>query len=257
MRKKYLKAGICVITVLISTFMISNCCGKAHLMTQARATETVILLDPGHGGIDGGAVSSDGTPEKDINLKIALKVRDLAEEYDCRVIMTRSSDESLCDGDEGSIRAMKTADLRARREMMREFCPSAAVSIHLNSFREDTSVKGAQVFYPGGLQDQELSSSCKIFAEKMQTAVSQAAGGGNERVPMPKADVFLFKDEICPLVIVECGFLSNREESELLKKDAYQQKMAEGIMDGIVEFTGIEEVVRIEVIDSLCKKNKR
>ena len=257
MRKKCIKVGICVITVLTGMCIAFNCCSAVPLKTQAKAAENVILIDPGHGGIDGGAVSGDGTPEKDINLAIALKVKDLAEGYDCRVIMTRDSDESLSDGDEGSIRAMKTADLRARREMMREYRPSAAVSIHLNSFKEDASVKGAQVFYPDGLQDHELADSCRKFAEAMQAAVSEAAGGNSERVPMAKGDVFIFKDEICPLVIVECGFLSNREESELLKTDGYQQRIAEGIMAGIVEFTGVEKVVHTRVIDSLYKKNKR
>lgn len=257
MMKKCIKAGICAITVITGLIIIFGCCMPESFRTQAGQPEHIILIDPGHGGIDGGAVSSDGTPEKNINLAIALKVRKLAESYDCRVIMTRTSDESLSGGDEGSIRAMKTADLRARREMMRAYRPTAAVSIHLNSFKEDPSVSGAQVFYPGGLRDEELTENCRNFAEMMQTAVAEAVGEKDKRTPMAKQDVFLFKDEICPVVIVECGFLSNKEEAELLKDDGYQQLLADGIMAGIVEFTQVEKAVDVKVIDSSRKKNIR
>jgi len=251
-----IKAGICAVSLILAVFLVVDCCGKIPVKVQSKAGKPVVLIDPGHGGIDGGAVSADGTVEKDINLDIAVRVAELAKSYDCCVVMTRTEDISLGEGAGGSIRAMKTADLKARREMMCDYDPVAAVSIHLNSFKEDPAVNGAQVFYPGYISDKTLHEQCADFASVMQRSVSGSVSAEKERTPLVKEDVFLFKDEVCPIVIVECGFLSNPEEADLLKKGTYQQRLAEGIMAGIVEFAGLKRIANLEVIDSSGKKNK-
>lgn len=117
-------------------------------LVQTGTAEYIIMIDPGHGGMDGGASDSEGTLEKDINLAVAKKIAELAGKYDCAAVLTRETDEWLCETEEGSIRSRKTADLKARCEMIKEYKPDITVSIHLNSFKEDPGVKGAQVFYP-------------------------------------------------------------------------------------------------------------
>lgn len=255
MKKSKLNSLICTAAVLLGVIVALNC-GASVIKTHTGTSDAILFLDPGHGGMDGGAVSSDGIPEKDINLAIALRVREMAEEYGWHVIMTREADESLGDEGKGSIRSKKTADLKARRDMLKKYEPKAAVSIHLNSFKEDPSVKGVQVFYPESFSDRELQKQCEEFAKVMQRNLSDATEADRERVPLVKEDVFLFKEEVCPIVIVECGFLSNREEAKLLRSEKYQRILAQGILDGITEFTGVERKKDIEVIDSLSGKNK-
>lgn len=256
MRDGKIKVLISIIAVLIGIIAAFNC-GVAVIKTQTESSRMVLFLDPGHGGMDGGAVSSSGVPEKDINLAIALYVRNLAEDYGWKVVMTRETDEGLYDSDEGSIRSMKTADLRVRRDMLKKYRPQVAVSIHLNSFKEDTSVKGVQVFYPDQGEDRRLLEQCGEFADVMQDNMVEAVNAEKKRTPLVKDDVFLFREEVCPIVIVECGFLSNPEEAQLLQTNAYQKKLAQGIMAGITEFTGVEKENTVELIDSGSKKNNR
>lgn len=254
MGKNIKKVMFCLIIGLIGWLIAVNCSGEV-LRTHSVKNENVLYIDAGHGGIDGGAVSSDGVPEKDINLSIARKVRELAKASGWQVVMTRETDEGLYK-EGGSIRAKKTEDLRQRCALLKKYRPTVAVSIHLNSFKEDTSVKGVQVFYPGGWDDADLNEKSKEFAGIMQTQLIEKTEAEKKRTPLEKDGVLLFKEEVCPIIIVECGFLSNPKESELLQKTEYQRLLAEGIMAGITEFTGVERKPEIEVIDSLSKKNK-
>lgn len=247
MRKEHGKAVICVIALLIITAVNY---GNMALNVQNKTSESILFLDPGHGGIDGGAVSAGGVPEKDINLKIAMEVKNLAEDYGWQVVMTRDSDEGLYQSQEGSIRSMKTEDLKMRRQLLQEYQPEVAVSIHLNSFKEDPSVKGVQVFYPDEGGDQQVLEQSKQFAEVLQQSLTATLQIEKKRTPLVRDGVFLLKEVICPIVIVECGFLSNTEEAQLLQKQEYQQKLAQGIMDGITEFTGKRKELP-KIIDSL------
>lgn len=210
----------------------------------------VLLLDPGHGGIDGGASSEAGTAEKDINLAIAFCIRDLAEADGWNVVMTRETDVSLGAGQNRSIRSQKTADLIARRNMIRETIPLAAVSIHLNSFKEDRSVRGAQAFYPAGPGEQATLDESKRLAELIQKQLILGIDDGNDREALAKRGVLQFKNPTVPMVIVECGFLSNPEEATLLEREEYQRKLAECIYQGILSYTGKESQPPIEMIDS-------
>ena len=242
-----------IIICIIVTFVIavlSLDCGAIIRSVQSDASEHVLLIDPGHGGMDGGAVSGDGTSEKDINLAVAQELAAMASEYGWQVIMTRSTDEWLCGTEEGSIRSRKTEDLISRREMIKDYEPEIAVSIHLNSFREDPSVRGAQVFYPDTGGSETVLRQCREFAEILQESLPSGTDGAGQRKAMVKDNVMIFREVICPIVIAECGFLSNPEEAELLKTKEYQQALAQGIMAGIVEFTGVEKKQNVKVIDS-------
>ena len=208
-----------------------------------------IVIDPGHGGFDGGAESADGIPEKDINLSIAKEIEALALKDGWNVVMTRDSDISL--GEEGgSIRSRKTQDLLERKRIISEIKPEVAVSIHLNSFKEDTSVRGAQVFFPKECKDGLVQEKSQALAEAIQKEISAGIDDGTQRVVLSKDGVLILKNSICPIALVECGFLSNHVEAELLTSSEYQKKLAQCIYEGILSFTGKEPQSNIKLVVS-------
>jgi len=223
--------------------------GVVHMVQQITAAD-VILIDPGHGGMDGGASSDAGVTEKDINLAIALYIQELAEADGWKVVLTRGEDKGLGDDRSKSIRGQKTADLIARREIIRDVKPTVAVSIHLNSFKQDRSVRGAQTFYPAGPGDQAVLDESKKLAEAVQEQLVAGIADGTDRVALAKRDVLIFKNPVVPMIIIECGFLSNAEEARLLEQEEYQRKLARCIYNGILLYTGKESAPPLESIDS-------
>jgi len=219
-------------------------------MVQMIAASDVILIDPGHGGMDGGASSATGVTEKEINLSIAFYLRELAEADGWTVVMTREEDKGLGDNTGTTIRSHKTADLNARIEMIRKVKPNLAVSIHLNSFKQDPSVRGAQTFYPAGPGDQAILDESKKLAEAIQAQLIEGLADGNDRDALGKRDARMLKNPAAPLVIIECGFLSNPEEARLLQQEDYQRKLAKCIYDGILLYTGKKPAKPIRTIDS-------
>lgn len=193
----------------------------------------VIVIDPGHGGVDGGAVSKNGVKESDINLSIALKLKELAQADGWKVVMTRETDEGLY-SKHGSIRNKKAEDLMNRKKLIRKTRPDVAVSIHLNSF-PDPSCMGAQTFYP------PESSESKALAETIQEKLIQGLDCPKKRTALAKRDVAILKDCIVPVVLVECGFLSNEREEKLLQQDEYQSKIAQSIYFGIMKYFASED----------------
>lgn len=240
---------ICVAT-LFATAIISLDCGELARIVQTSDADYVIMIDPGHGGMDGGASSSDGTLEKDINLAIAAKLAEMAEQYGCAAVMTRETDEWLCDTEEGSIRSRKTADLMARREMIRKYEPDLTVSIHLNSFKEDPSVRGAQVFYPSAGGSDVVLQQCSALADTMQQVMNRELQPDKPRTAMTRDGVFIFKEVLSPVIIVECGFMSNPEEAAKLTTEKYQMELAQCIMAAIADFAQLEKPRTVEIIDS-------
>ena len=208
-----------------------------------------LVIDPGHGGFDGGAESSKGIPEKDINLQIAKEIQALAEADGWNVVMTRNKDITLGDS-EGTIRHRKTQDLLERKRIIAEVSPEVAVSIHLNSFREDCSVRGAQVFFPKESEDSLTATQSKALAEAIQSALTQGLSDGTNRTVMSKEGVLILKNAPCPMALVECGFLSNPAEAELLSDIEYQRKLARYIYQGILDFTGKTPTPKLEIITS-------
>lgn len=253
MKRRLIGAGICL-GLLIAAGAVFFSQSDIALKVQSLMPGDVILIDAGHGGVDGGAESSRGVVEKNINLEIAREVQALAEQAGWQVIMTRENDSGLYDEDGGTIRSKKTQDLKARRQMIQDIGPEAAVSIHLNSYREDTSVKGAQAFYPASGGDKEVLGQSKKLAESLQDKVGAVAKGTGKRSALSKSDVFLFKEVTCPISIIECGFLSNPEEAGLLRDSEYQKKIARAIYEAVMEFTGKEPRKKIELIDSSEKR---
>ncbi len=195
---------------------------------RIRADENryVVVIDAGHGGIDPGKVGANGTLEKEINLAVAKELKELLEQNDITVVMTRGDDGGLYQESDTN---KKRADMQARVQILQEAAPILAVSIHQNSFT-DRSSQGAQVFYYQG------SEQGKLAADMIQEAMRRAIADGNHRMAKANADYYMLKKAPCPLVIVECGFLSNPEEEALLRTESYQRKVAWAIHLGVMEW---------------------
>ena len=191
------------------------------------ASGKIILIDAGHGGPDAGA-SANGVSEKDINLSVAKKLREHIEAHGGTVVMTREEDCSTADGKENG--SWKVADLRKRKSMVSETGADIFISIHMNKFPQE-KYRGAQVFYSG---DNEES---RLLGEAIQKALPEVLGDGNTRAAKKSdGNIFILKGVSIPSVVVECGFLSNKEEAELLKNEEYQGKIAYAISSGLDDY---------------------
>lgn len=226
------KRGIMsLILILAITFFSTKIFAHKEtvLVSATPDNRKTIIIDAGHGGFDGGAVASDGTVEKDINLNISLIIAKLLKQNNFRVIMTRETDVSTEDTESLQIASKKRSDLQNRLNLMKDYPDSIFVSIHLNKFTT-SSAFGSQVFY-------SKNEKSRILAEKIQNNIVNLIQPYNTRVnKQATSSTYLLYNATVPAVLVECGFLSNREELEKLKQNAYQKKMAFGIYCGIIEY---------------------
>ena len=190
-----------------------------------------VVIDAGHGGNDPGKVGINDALEKDINLQIAMLVKQYLEANDIRVVMTREADEGLYDADDSN---KKVQDMKRRIALIEENDPLVAVSIHQNSYPEEY-VHGAQVFYyNGSTQGQQL-------AEYIQTRLIETVDPENTRRIKANDSYYLLKKTGVPIVIVECGFLSNSVEAEKLISEDYQKEVAWAITIGILQYLNTAE----------------
>lgn len=185
-----------------------------------------VVIDAGHGGADPGKVGVNGSLEKDINLKIAKMVKEFLEAQDVKVIMTRTDDNGLYDAGASN---KKVQDMKRRIAIIEEAQPQIVVSIHQNSYHEEY-VHGAQVFYYAG------SSTGKQLAELIQKRFVINVDAENRREAKANDSYYLLKKTSCPIVIVECGFLSNGEEEQKLNSEEYQEKAAWAVHMGIMQY---------------------
>ena len=192
---------------------------------KEKSAKFCVVIDAGHGGKDPGKVGINGALEKDINLQIALLLKMYLEADDVKVIMTREGEDGLYD--EGASNK-KVQDMKRRLEMIEEAEPELVISIHQNSYHEEY-VKGAQVFY------YTTSEKSKGLAEVIQMQL-KTLDEANNRQAKGNDSYYLLKKTARPIVIVECGFLSNREEAEHLITPAYQEKIAFQIHMGIMKY---------------------
>ncbi|WP_084117629.1 N-acetylmuramoyl-L-alanine amidase CwlD [Clostridium acidisoli] len=213
-----------LIILIVLIFISSNVIINAEELKKD--DKKIILIDPGHGGIDGGAESKNGITEKDINLKIGLNLKKRLEKQHFKVVMTRDKDKGLY-SDEGKIRKKKLEDLNNRCKMKEESNCDMFVSIHLNKFPQ-SKYYGAQVWYSDNKNSTELAH---IIQENLREDLNDDSG----RVEKPALELYkvLRCSKNIPSVIVECGFLSNEEEAYKLNTDKYQNKIAESICKSI------------------------
>ena len=193
------------------------------------ASGKVIVIDSGHGRPDEGAESSNGTTEAETNLKIALKLQNLLEQSGSTVILTRSDENAIYDIDSKTLRQKKISDIRNRVKIGNESSADIFVSIHLNKIPQ-SQYDGWQTFYKEGNEN-----GAKL-AKKIQASLNETIDKENNRVAKPIDNVYIIKHVEIPTTIVECGFLSNPEEEKKLLEDEYQNKLAWGIYNGIINY---------------------
>ena len=232
---KYRNNKLIAILIVISVAMVGFIGVNLSLTKEAfnneivRKGSKIILIDAGHGGMDGGTSSKNGTVEKNINLSIATKLKENLQKIGYKVVMTREEDASLYSKNT-TIRQRYTEDLRKRCELKVSSNCDLFISIHLNYFTQ-SKYSGAQVWY----SDYKDSSTLAGF---MQKNLKVDLDPSNNRVQKPAKTAYkiLRENDIMPSVIVECGFLSNIEEEQKLKTPEYQGKIAGSISKSISEF---------------------
>ena len=197
---------------------------------QSRQSRTkyCVVVDAGHGGSDPGMIGVSGLEEKGINLSISLLLRDTLEKSGYSVIMTREEDKGLYDS---SAANKKAQDMQRRIAMIREHAPVLSVSIHQNSY-QTSDVKGAQVFY--FTHSVEGKKAAEILQKHLKTVDET-----NRREAKPNDTYYILKKTEIPTVIVEAGFLTNPEEAAKLQDEAYQEKIAQAVWEGLKEYLNL------------------
>lgn len=190
-----------------------------------------VVIDAGHGGADPGKVSVDGSLEKDINLVIAQKLQKFLQMQDVDAVLTRESDDGLYDADASN---KKVQDMKNRVELIEQRQPALTGRIHQNSYHEEY-VHGAQVFYYAN------SDKSKELAERIQQVMAFELDRENARQAKANDSYYLLKKTSTPIVIVECGFLSNYEEAQKLSSDLYQEKVAWAIHLAVMQYLNEEK----------------
>ncbi len=189
----------------------------------------VILIDPGHGGIDAGA-SANGAVEKEINLAVANFLKKYIEAVGGSVYLTRHTDNNTADPNRDKGVSQKKSDLQMRKSDIEKYKADIFISIHMNKFQQ-AQYRGAQVFYDDDSQEN------RMLAEAIQQSLKDVLKDGNKRVAKGTGDsIFVLRNNSVPSALIECGFLSNTDEAELLKTSEYQKSVAEGIYTGIVKY---------------------
>lgn len=212
--------GVIVVSQMTGEGVLDRAEQRKSILTAGKPNEKVVVIDSGHGGSDPGKIGINNVLEKDINLQIAQKIQKLLEEQGVKVVMTRE--------DGASLREAKAEDLKARVELVNQTKPSLAVSIHQNSY-SDESIHGAQVFYY--THSKEGENAAKILQEALRKIEPE-----NHREAKANDTYYMLKKTEVPVVIAECGFLSNQKEAGQLCSEKYQNQVAQAIAEGILEY---------------------
>ena len=229
--KKRIMIVTSVVMVALCTFALQTNTRNTNVVQTVAlpVSNKVIVLDAGHGKPDEGAQSSTGTTEAETNLKITLKVQSLLEQSGATVILTRSDNEAIYDLDSKTLKQKKISDIHNRVKIGNEAHADIFVSIHLNKIPQE-QYWGWQCFYKEGNEQ-----SIKL-AKSLQENLNESIQKENKRVAMKLENVYIMKHVEIPISIVECGFLSNKEEEKMLLEDEYQNKLAWGIYNGIMDY---------------------
>lgn len=235
--KKYIKYTIfgMVALLLIGTCLLEVRNVSEDVMNSMPISNKTIVLDAGHGGIDPGAMNDDKSIlEKDVNLAIVLKLRALIESSGGSVILIREDDSSLYVEDgKKTTREKYRENLKNRRVLVNESNADLFLSIHMNTLsgvKDASKYYGAQTFY--SISNEKSIDLAKIIQGEFKRVVDES----NNREIKPGGDKYILKENSMPSILIECGFLSNKEEAELLTQDSYQEKIAWAIYVGIQKY---------------------
>ena len=192
-----------------------------------------VVIDPGHGGEDGGAVAPDGTEESTINLAIAQRLDAVLSFWGCRTQLLRNGDVSLHDAGCETIRQKKVSDIHNRVSAVNAAPDPRLISTHQNSFPQ-SQYHGSQVFYANGPLGQPWA---KLTQDNLRSCLDPA----NSRQEKPIShDVYLMNHIACPAILVECGFLSNAEECARLQDPRYQTALAAVVAASYLQYANEE-----------------
>lgn len=224
--------GMIAFGILFSSLLWSGASHSVFAPVQS-SSSSVVVIDPGHGGEDGGAVAEDGTVESMINLAVANKLNEVLKFLGQDVIMTRTEDISIYSEGASTLREKKVSDIHNRVDLINSIPGAIVVSIHQNSLPQAKSVRGAQVFY-------NTMKGSDTLAQVIQDQLNQTINTGGEKASKAiDPSVYLMSHIQCTGVLVECGFLSNAAETELLKTDTHQLNLATAIAAGIMQRNSI------------------
>ena len=225
--KFFLCALLLLATVLDFGKLLFRSENESSIHTDSTDMTITVVIDPGHGGRDGGAVGDDGTLEKELNLAVALKLKSILQSADIHVIMTRETDIELASPDSPH---KKADDLKARLQLAHKQKNAIFVSIHMNKFPIE-KYRGLQVYYS------ENHAESLTLAQTIQDRAQNTLQNTGDRKVKPAGDsIYLMANLEIPAVLVECGFISNNEERALLKDENYQKKLALCLSTAILEY---------------------
>lgn len=222
--------GVFLLLIILTIALCSVYLVKYNKVSASAGDIKTVVIDAGHGGPDGGAVADDGTCEKNINLNIAYCLKSLCVASGYKAVLTRKTDELICDDKTASLREQNVSDLHNRLDIAESYSNNIFVSIHLNKF-EDGRYWGAQTFYSPNNGDSKVLSD--LILENITNSIQPDNIRKSKEMD---SSVYIIYNATMPAVLVECGFLSNADELKLLKSDKYQQKLAFCIWCGINDY---------------------
>ena len=229
---------ICAFTVFIALlFSCISCENHTDISPPPQENNKAyptVIIDAGHGGEDGGAIGKNGVYEKDLNLCIALELQQMLKSADIPTRLTRDSDTLLYDKNSDYHGKKKLLDMQARRKIINQYPDAVFISIHMNSFPEE-KYKGLQVYYSPDVRDSE------ILAQYIQDTVRDNLQYANKRkIKSSEDNIYLLNDTPHPSVLIECGFISNPEECELLCQTSYQKRLCMCIYAAILNYLSFQ-----------------
>lgn len=222
--------GFCVLMALC----LGLCClgvgkNREELMNVSREPGPDVILDAGHGGIDGGAVGQGGTVEKTVNLAFAFELQRQLEAEGLRVLLTRTEDVSIHDASAKTVRQQKTSDLKNRLALANRYPDALFISLHQNSL-PNSSVKGTVLYYGGQNPESEK------LAQMLREEILKMQPENHKVIKQAQKNLYILSHAVSPAVLVECGFLSNASEERLLCQPEYRQKLCTHIKDAILRY---------------------
>lgn len=230
---QYFKRYYIVYAVLFSLVFGAGLLAAAQVRAISAAAlqsaGTVLVIDPGHGGADGGAISPRGTKESALNLEISLRLWDLMTLLGADTVMLRTEDVSLEDDGLTTVSEKKVSDLKNRVKLVEHTPGALLISLHQNAYPRGPKYHGAQVFYA-------QTEGSKALAEQLQASVREHLDPTNHRAVKEAQHIYLMEHISCPGVLFECGFLTNAEEEARLRTPTYQKALVCVIAGCLTEY---------------------
>lgn len=211
----------------IAAFFVGGVLSCKTVPSFSNMNTYTVVIDAGHGSPDGGAVGANGTQEKNINLDIALKLREIFENRGIRVVMTRTDDNSICSSDAETLHEMKVSDMKNRLDIINNSNADLFLSVHMNSF-PNPKVGGLHVFYSRNHPEAAETAAA------IQESIASLTGAKTHSVKTASDTLYLMKNPVPPAILVECGFISNPDEEKMLNDEEYRSKIAFSIANAVI-----------------------